>query len=111
MKICYFLCSLASLFNNLKYHVLLVLHAPKIYLQFTEMFQSYIIKFLWHLFCSDRKRKFSVTYALLDLFCIPDLDVPDTLFGFVYAGTLLDMSDQSGVSDNCFDFRTRTLFS
>ena len=50
-------------------------------------------------------------YALLDLFCIPDLDVPDTLFGFVYAGTLLDMSDQSGVSDNCFDFRTRTLFS
>ena len=53
VKICYFLCSHLQLFNKLKYHVLLVLYAPKIYLQFTEMFQSYIIKFLWHLFCSD----------------------------------------------------------
>lgn len=52
VKICYFLCSHLQLFNKLKYHVLLVLHAPKIYLQFTEMFQSYRIKFLWHLFCS-----------------------------------------------------------
>ena len=52
VKICYFLCSHLQLFNKLKYHVLLVLYAPKIYLQFTEMFQSYRIKFLWHLFCS-----------------------------------------------------------
>ena len=53
----------------------------------------------------------AAAYAVLDLLSIPDLDISDALFGFVYAGTLLDMSDQSGVSDNCFDFRTRTLFS
>ena len=61
-------------------------------------------------FVRTAKRKFSVTYALLDLFCIPDLDVPDTCIRIRLCGALLGVPDQPGVSDNCFDFRTRALF-
>ena len=52
----------------------------------------------------------SVAYDVLDLFRVSDMDVQDIVFGRFYAGLVLDLPYQYGISAACFILWAWALF-